>query len=77
MMGIVGARIACYDQVLRVQAKFHPETHVNSLFKNLKMTENVKKVKKKRLKTYYNLGNDFGLAEWFEEEGKKVGERED
>lgn len=36
-----------------------------------------KKVKKKRLETYYNIGNDFGLAEWFEEEGKKVGERED
>lgn len=29
------------------------------------------------LKTYYDFGNDFGLAEWFEEKGKEATDKED
>ena len=58
--------------VSKCTAKF---VSIEELWKNCNMHEMEKG--NLNLKTYYDFGNDFGLAERFEEKGKEATDKED
>ena len=58
--------------VSKCETKF---VSIEELWKNCNMHEMEKR--NLNLKTYYDFGNDFGLAKRFEEKGKEATNKED